>query len=106
MAKKATTKVYRSIQTIMGDPAMKAKLNNLVDEAVRQRQRVDDAKETTKQLRETAVKDLQMDPAQFNEYVSRTYSNDYAQAAEKLEAKAELLRVVMGLLPDHSSHKE
>jgi len=87
---------YRTIEDIMRDPAMKAKLTNLVDEAVQCKQKISYEQENIKALREAALDDLGLKPQLFNNFVAMTYNNDYQQRKEGLEQQLTLVELVMG----------
>jgi hypothetical protein len=70
---------YRDIGSIMNDPKLKAKLSNLVDEAVMCKSAIQMQQENIKVLREAALKDLELNPKLFNLYVSVAFNNDYGQ---------------------------
>jgi len=92
------TKKFRDIASIMKDPAAKAKLSNLIDEAVTCKSAIDMQKENIKVLRDVALNDLQLSPKLFNAYLSACYNNDYAQRREGLEEQVTLLDAIMGEL--------
>lgn len=103
--KDGESKRFRSIEEIFLNPAEKAKLTNLVDEAVRCKTRIQLEQETIKQLRETAKDELSLNPKLFNYYVAMVYSNDYSARKDALDQLDKLVSTVMGLLPpDHSGY--
>ena len=87
---------FRTIEDIMRDPAMKAKLTSLVDEAVQCKQKISYEQENIKALREAALDDLGLKPQLFNSFVSTVYNNDYQQRREGLEQQLTLIELVMG----------
>lgn len=101
--KKQSTK-FRSIQDIMNNPALKAKLNNAVDEAVRTKQRIFEEQLTIKTLRETALNDVGLNPKLFNYYVSMVFNNDYAARSAAVGELETLIDTVMALLPASNSN--
>jgi hypothetical protein len=97
---------FRSIQDIMKDPGQKAKLNNLVDEAVRAKQRIFTEQQTVKDLREVAKTDLALNPKLFNLYVQATFNNDYTARKDSLDEQLTLIETILGLMPpDHSAYQ-
>ena len=71
------TSKHRNINDIMKNPREKAKLSNLIDEAVRCKTKIDFEKQTIKSLRDVAVDELGLKPALFNSYVNATFNKDY-----------------------------
>lgn len=90
------TKKFRDIASIMKDPAAKAKLSNLVDEAVTCKSAIQLQQQNIKVLRDAALEDLQLSPKLFNAYVAAAFNNDYAQRKETLEEQVALLENIMG----------
>jgi len=101
--KKQNTK-FRAIQDIMNNPALKAKLNNLVDEAVRTKQKIFEEQLTIKTLREVALNDVGLNPKLFNYYVAAVFNNDYAMRKDSLTELSDLIDNVMALLPATNSN--
>ena len=91
----ATTQKHRNINDIMKDPKQKAKLTNLIDEAVRCKTKIDFEKQTIKSLRDAAVDELGIKPALFNSYVNATFNNDYLDRREGLEEQIDLLDAII-----------
>lgn len=98
------TRKFRSIEDILKDPALKAKLNNLVDEAVRCKIRIQHEQETIKDLRDVAKNEVSLNPKLFNYYVAMVYNNDYAARKDNLEELSTLIESVMSLLPPDNSN--
>ena len=98
MAKELTpkTKKFRDIASIMKDPTAKAKLSNLVDEAVTCKSAIALQQQNIKVLRDAALEDLQLSPKLFNAYVAAAFNNDYGQRKEGLEEQVALLDAIMG----------
>lgn len=101
MAKKTTelaptTSKFRDIKSIMKDTAAKAKLSNLIDEAVTCKGAIAMQQQNIKVLREAALDDLQLSPKLFNAYVAAAFNNDYAQRKDNLEEQVALLDAIMG----------
>lgn len=93
---------FREIREIMQQPSMKAKLTSYVDEAVKCKGKIAFEQETIKQIRDSALDELGLKPAVFNQYVAMVYNNDYVQRKDKLEELVELIDFVMednNLLP-------
>jgi hypothetical protein len=90
------TKKFRDIQSIMKDPTAKAKLSNLVDEAVTCKSAIAMQQQNIKVLRDSALEDLQLSPKLFNAYVAAAFNNDYGQRKEGLEEQVALLDAIMG----------
>lgn len=104
--KPAVTPKFRSIEDILKDPQLKTKLNNLVDEAVRCKIKIQTEQESIKGLRDAAREEVGLNPKLFNYYVSAVYNNDYAARKENLDQLSTLIDTVMALLPPtHSSFK-
>lgn len=99
-----TKQKFRNIEDILKDPASKAKLNNLVDEAVRCKIRIQQEQETIKDLRDVAKNDLSLNPKLFNYYVAMVYNNDYTARKDNLEELSTLIESVMALLPPDNSN--
>jgi hypothetical protein len=93
------TAKFRKIEDIIKVPAMKAKLTNLVDEAVRCKQRIYTEQQTIKDLRDAAKTDVGLNPKQFNAYVAATFNNDYIARRDGFAEMVDLLDAVIGLLP-------
>ena len=91
----AKPKKFRSIEEIMRDPAAKAKLANLVDEAVQCKIKISHEQQNIKALRDAALEDLGLKPQLFNNFVAMTFNNDYAARKESLEQQLTLVEVVM-----------
>lgn len=91
----AKTAKFRSVRDIMRDPNMKAKLSNLVDEAVKAKSKIQFEQQNIKALRDAAAEDLGLKPAIFNDFVSMTFNNDYVQRKDNLDEKLDLLELVM-----------
>lgn len=101
------TSKFRNIEDILKDPTLKAKLNNLVDEAVRCKIKIQQEQETIKDLREVAKNDLSLNPKLFNYYVGMVYNNDYAARKDSLDQLSSLIDAVMSLLPpDNSNYRD
>lgn len=86
---------HRNINDIMKDPKQKAKLSNLIDEAVICKTKIDFEKQTIKSLRDVAVDELGLKPALFNSYVNATFNNDYLDRKEGLEEQIDLLDAII-----------
>jgi hypothetical protein len=91
----ARTEKYTSIDQIMKDDVKRAKLTNLVDEALKCKSKIDFEKDNLKALREMATNELGVKPKLFNAYLSAVYNNDYAERHEGLEEQLSLLERIM-----------
>ena len=89
-------KKFRDINSIMKDSAAKAKLSNLIDEAVTCKGAIAMQQANIKVLRDAALEDLQLSPKLFNAYVAAAFNNDYGQRKESLEEQVALLDHIMG----------
>lgn len=96
IADKPVTK-FKDIQTILKDPELKAKLNNMVDEAVRCKQRIHNEQQSIKDIRDAARNDVGINPKLFNYYVSMVFNNDYASRLENVQSLETLIETVMAL---------
>lgn len=88
---------FRDIQSILKDPLLKAKLNNLVDEAVRCKQRIYSEQQAIKDLRDVARNEVALNPKHFNYYVSMVYNSDYTARKEDVDQLATLIEAVLAL---------
>jgi hypothetical protein len=86
---------FRPVESILKDEKQRAKLTNLVDEALKCRSKIDFEKDNIKALRETAVTELGLKPKLFNAYVAAVYSNDYVDRKAGLEEQLTLLERIM-----------
>lgn len=91
----ATSK-FRDISSIMCDTAAKAKLSNLIDEAVTCKGAIAMQQQNIKVLRDAALEDLKLSPKLFNAYLSAAFNNDYGQRKESLDEQVTLLELLMG----------
>lgn len=87
---------FRSVQDIMRDPSMKAKLSNLVDEAVKCKTKISYEQQNIKVLRDAALDDLGLKPALFNSYVAAVFNNDYQNRKDGLEQQLTLIECILG----------
>ncbi len=88
---------FKDIQSILKDPALKAKLNNLVDEAVRCKQRIYAEQQNIKDLRDAARNDVALNPKHFNYYVAMVFNNDYVARKEDVDQLSTLIDAVLAL---------
>ena len=95
-ADKPNTK-FKNIQDILKDPLLKAKLNNLVDEAVRCKQRIYGEQQAIKDLRDVARSDVALNPKHFNYYVAMVFNNDYVARKEDVDQLSTLIDAVLAL---------
>ena len=87
---------FRSVQEIMKQPTLKAKLTNLVDEAVKAKTKIAHEQQNIKVLRDAALEELGLKPALFNQYVGMVFNNDYQQRKENVEQLIDLIDAVLG----------
>lgn len=91
---------FRSIQDILRDDRLKAKLTQLVDQAVTCKTKIQLEQEHIKQLREVAKKELDLNPKIFSFYVKAAYDNDYSSKKQSLEEMLALINSVTGIEDD------
>lgn len=101
-----TSSKFRSIEDIAKDPVASASLNNLIDEAVRTKLKIQKHQQTIKDLREQAKADLSLDPKLFSFYLAMAYNNDYTKRQHDIDQASSLIHYVMSLLPDAKSHPQ
>lgn len=89
-------KEFRSIEEIMRNPQLKAKLNVMVDEAVNCKQKIAYEQQNIKALRDAALEELGLKPQLFNNYVAMVFNNDYQNRKEGLEQQLALVEHVLG----------
>lgn len=89
-------KKFRSIEEIMRDPSTKAKLANLVDEAVQCKIKISHEQQNIKALKDAALEDLGIKPQLFSNYVAMVFNNDYQQRKEGLEQQLTLVEMILG----------
>jgi len=89
-------KKFRDIDEIMSMPTLKAKLGNLVDEAVQCKSKIAHEQENIKALRDAALEELGLKPQLFNSYVSAVFNNDYEVRKEGLEQQLSLIEAIIG----------
>lgn len=87
---------FRDINSIMKDTAAKAKLSNLIDEAVTCKSAIAMQQQNIKVLREVARDDLKLNPKLFNAYLSACFNNDFGVRKESLDEQLTLLDHIMG----------
>lgn len=90
------TSKFRDITTILKDKALKARLTNMVDEAVTCKAAIQLQQDNIKALREAARDDLGVNPKLFNAYVAAAFNNDYAQRKDSLDEQLALIEGIMG----------
>lgn len=90
------TSKFKSIDTIMKDPASKNLLNSLIDEAIECKTAIQTQQQSIKILREKALDDLGLNPKLFNAYVAASFNNDYQQRKDSLDEQVTLLEFIMG----------
>lgn len=97
-------KSFDSVTEIIKDPVKRSKLQNLIDEAVRSKQKILDENETIKGLREVATDELNMQGKTFNALVSTFFNNNFAEKTSELEETLLAIESVMnmnGISVDH-----
>lgn len=87
---------FRDINSIMKDTKAKAKLSNLIDEAVVCKGAISMQQDNIKALRDVAKDELGLCPKLFNVFLASVYSNDYSQRKESLDEQVTLLEHLMG----------
>lgn len=92
-------KKHRTIEDIMKDPAARAKLSNLVDEAVNCKTKIAHEQANIKGLKDAALEELGLHPKLFGSYVAMAFNNDYQTRKEGLEQQLTLVELVMGTAP-------
>lgn len=95
---------FRSISEIMSIPSYKAKLTNLVDEAVECKTKIETQKQNIKVLRETALDELGLKPELFNNYVNMMFNNDYTARLDKVEELHSLITSVIQSVDKQLEH--
>lgn len=110
LGEEGKTSKFRDIQDIRKSPALMAKLTNLVDEAVRCKQKIYMEQQTIKDLKEAAKTDIGLNPKQFTAYMNASFNNDYTARRDSAQSMVDLMDVVMGMLPasnsNHQGHDE
>jgi len=91
---KANSK-YRDINDILKDPVAKNKLNILVDDALKEKVKIQNSQQTIKQLRETAA-EMGVMPQLFNTWLAMSFNNDYTTRRDNLSRQLDLIDMVMG----------
>lgn len=89
-------KQFVEVTTILKSPALKAKLQNYIDEAVRAKTKILDENENIKQLRDTAVDDLNIEPKMFNVLVGLYFNNNFDQKMAELDKLQSALLALTG----------
>lgn len=89
------TKKFKDVADIARDPREMSKLQNYIDEAVREKQMILDKQESIKTLRQSAVDQVGIEPKMFNMLVSMFYNNNFDQKKEELSKLEEALEAIM-----------
>lgn len=92
--KESTKPKFRSIQELYRDQAAYARFQNMVDEAVTCKSKIQMEQQNIKVLREAAA-ELGVKPAIFNANVAMVFNNDYAQRKDNLDQQLELVERAM-----------
>lgn len=85
---------FRTIQELHKDTVTYTKYQNLIDEAVTCKSKIQLEQQNIKVLREAAA-ELGIKPALFNANVAMVFNNDYVQRKDNLEQQIELVETVM-----------
>jgi hypothetical protein len=88
-------KSYKDINVVLNNRADRAKLQNLIDEAVKYKQEIFSKNEEIKLLKETAADDLSVDPKDFNCLVKMTYNNDFKKVRETAEKTIDMVEGIL-----------
>ena len=78
-------KQFSDVATIVSQPAMRAKLQTMIDEVIVCKTKVLDLNETIKATREAAVEELAIDPKMFNALVSLYFNNNFEEKRLELQ---------------------
>jgi hypothetical protein len=92
--KKATSK-WRDPADLVKDDQLRNKLNILVDDALKEKAKIQLSNQTIKQLRETAA-EMGIMPQMFNTWLAMAFNNDYTQRRDNLSKQLDLIDIVMG----------
>lgn len=88
---KADKTQFRPISDILKSPEDRERLQDMVDEAVLAKTKMQELREHIKAIKEAAKGDLHIDPKMFTFFVDRAYNNDYGVTLEGLTEKTDLL---------------
>jgi len=97
MAKNQLTtgkKQFIEVSTVLQDPAMKAKLQNFVDEVIREKMAILDKQESIKVIRDQAVETLNIEPKMFNSIVSLFFNNNFEEKQDEIERMQQVIELL------------
>lgn len=81
----AVAKKFNDVADILRNDAQAKRLQAIIDEVVRCKQRILDENESIRALRETAVDDLGIQPKIFNALVSLHFNNNFEEKREEID---------------------
>lgn len=87
-------KNFVDVTTVLKNDALRAKLQNYIDEVVRCKIKILDENESIKALRESAVDELEIEPKMFNSLVSLFFNNNFEEKKEEVEKLEEVLTIL------------
>jgi hypothetical protein len=76
---------FVSIETILNNPADKAKLVGYIDEAVRCKLKIADENESIKGIKEVAAEEIGLKPKLFSSLVSISLNNSYLEKKDEID---------------------
>lgn len=94
LVKGSGKKQFLEVSTILQNDEMRAKLQNFVDEVLREKSAILDKQESIKVLREQAVETLNIEPKMFNNIVSLYFNNNFEQKADELEKLTQVIELL------------
>lgn len=81
----AVAKKFNDVADILRNDAQAKRLQAIIDEVVRCKQKILDENESIRALRETAVDDLGIQPKIFNALVSLHFNNNFEEKREEID---------------------
>lgn len=81
----AVAKKFNDVADILRNEAQAKRLQAIIDEVVRCKQKILDENESIRALRETAVDDLGIQPKIFNALVSLHFNNNFEEKREEID---------------------
>lgn len=94
LVKGSGKKQFLEVATILQNDEMRSKLQNFVDEVLREKAAILDKQESIKVLREQAVETLNIEPKMFNNIVSLYFNNNFEQKADELEKLTQVIELL------------